>query len=41
MPVVDLKRCEGQGDCVRVCPEDVFRVRRIDHADYEPFELTT
>jgi len=34
MPVVDLKRCEGKGDCVRVCPEDVFRVRRIDEADY-------
>lgn len=33
-PVVDLKRCEGKGDCVRVCPEDVFEVRRIDDADY-------
>lgn len=35
MPVVDLKRCEGKGDCVRVCPEDVFQVRRIDEADYK------
>jgi 4Fe-4S ferredoxin len=35
MPVVDLKRCEGKGDCVRVCPEDVFQVRRIDEPDYE------
>jgi len=35
IPVVDLKRCEGKGDCVRVCPEDVFHVRRIDNADYE------
>ncbi len=34
MPVVDLTRCEGKGDCVRVCPEDVFRVRRIDDGDY-------
>ncbi len=34
MPVVDLKRCEGKGDCVRVCPEDVFQVGRIDDADY-------
>jgi 4Fe-4S ferredoxin len=33
-PVVDLKRCEGKGDCVRVCPEGVFQVRRIDDADY-------
>src|SRR5882757_6671668 len=35
VPVVNLKRCEGKGDCVRVCPEDVFRVRRIDEADYQ------
>jgi 4Fe-4S ferredoxin len=34
VPVVNLKRCEGKGDCVRVCPEDVFRIRRIDDADY-------
>ncbi|WP_081103832.1 4Fe-4S dicluster domain-containing protein [Burkholderia anthina] len=33
-PVVDLKRCEGKGDCVTVCPENVFEVRRIDQADY-------
>jgi 4Fe-4S ferredoxin len=34
MPVVNLARCEGKGDCVRVCPEDVFQIRRIDDADY-------
>jgi 4Fe-4S ferredoxin len=39
MPVVDLKRCEGRGDCVRVCPEVVFRVRRIDDADYARLSL--
>ncbi|MDR0242865.1 MAG: 4Fe-4S dicluster domain-containing protein [Burkholderia sp.] len=33
-PVVDLKRCEGKGDCVAVCPENVFEIRRIDQADY-------
>ncbi|HDR9588126.1 TPA: 4Fe-4S binding protein [Burkholderia stabilis] len=33
-PVVDLKRCEGKGDCVTACPENVFEVRRIDNADY-------
>ena len=33
-PVVDLKRCEGKGDCERVCPEGVFQVRRIDDEDY-------
>ena len=32
--MVDLKRCEGKGDCERVCPESVFQVRRIDEEDY-------
>ena len=36
-PVVNLKRCEGKGDCERVCPENVFEVRRIDDADYGSF----
>jgi NAD-dependent dihydropyrimidine dehydrogenase PreA subunit len=34
-PVVNLKRCEGKGDCAVVCPEQVFEVRRIDAADYQ------
>ena len=34
VPVVKLARCEGKGDCVRVCPENVFEVRRIDDADF-------
>ncbi|WP_241291006.1 4Fe-4S dicluster domain-containing protein [Burkholderia stabilis] len=38
-PVVDLKRCEGKGDCVAVCPENVFEVRRIDNADYVDLAL--
>ncbi|GAB6848331.1 4Fe-4S dicluster domain-containing protein [Paraburkholderia kururiensis] len=33
-PVVDLKRCEGKGDCVAVCPENVSEIRHIDKADY-------
>jgi 4Fe-4S ferredoxin len=33
---VNLGRCEGKSDCVRVCPENVFEVRRIDDADYQP-----
>jgi 4Fe-4S ferredoxin len=33
-PVVNLTRCEGKSDCVRVCPENVFRVERIKAADY-------
>ena len=39
MPVVNLKRCEGKGDCVQVCPENVFQVRRIDHDDYQNLNL--
>ena len=33
-PQVALGRCEGKGDCAEVCPEDVFRLQRIDDADY-------
>ena len=33
-PVVDRGKCEGKKDCVDVCPEDVFEVRRIDDADF-------
>lgn len=33
-PIVDFARCEGKGDCARVCPEQVFELRRIDEPDY-------
>jgi NAD-dependent dihydropyrimidine dehydrogenase PreA subunit len=33
-PIVDHARCEAKRDCVVVCPNDVFEVRRIDDADY-------
>lgn len=33
-PQVDRSRCEGKQDCVRVCPKNVFEVRRIDAADF-------
>ncbi|MDB6012326.1 MAG: 4Fe-4S ferredoxin [Gammaproteobacteria bacterium] len=39
VPVVDLKRCEGKGDCVRVCPENVFEIRRIEKVDYRRLGL--
>jgi 4Fe-4S ferredoxin len=39
VPVVDLKRCEGKGDCVRVCPENVFEIRRIEEIDYRGLGL--
>jgi 4Fe-4S ferredoxin len=38
-PVVDLKRCEGKADCVRVCPENVFEIRRIAGRDYAQLNL--
>jgi len=38
-PLVELGRCEGKGDCVRVCPENVFQVRRIHEADYRTLSL--
>lgn len=25
-PVIDRNRCEGKGDCARVCPESVFTI---------------
>jgi ferredoxin len=34
VPIVSLKRCEGKGACVTVCPENVFRVQRIEQDDY-------
>ena len=34
-PVIDHARCEGKRDCIDVCPNDVFEVRRIDEADYD------
>lgn len=32
-PVIDRSRCEAKGDCVRVCPYDVFEVRRLTDAE--------
>jgi len=34
LPVVDHARCEAKGDCVVVCPHDVFEVRPIAPDDY-------
>ena len=34
LPVIDHGRCEAKRDCIRVCPVDVFDVRRIDEADF-------
>lgn len=34
VPVVDHARCEAERDCLRVCPTNVFDVRRIAPADF-------
>lgn len=35
-PVIEIDRakCEGKGDCVDVCPYNVFAVGKISDADY-------
>ena len=33
-PVVNRKRCEAKGDCVQVCPYDVFEIGPIDADEY-------
>jgi 4Fe-4S ferredoxin len=33
-PIIALTRCEGAGDCVDVCPYDVFDITRIDDQTY-------
>jgi len=33
VPVIDRNRCEGKEDCVRVCPCDVFEMRKLNSAD--------
>jgi 4Fe-4S ferredoxin len=38
-PIVEFGRCEGKGDCARVCPENVFQLRRIDEPDYRGLGL--
>lgn len=38
-PVIDHGRCEAKRDCVQVCPNDVFEVRRMEVADFEALGL--
>ncbi len=38
-PVIDLVRCEGKADCLRVCPYDVFEVRVATSAERRPLDL--
>ena len=38
-PAIDRNRCEGKEDCVRVCPYDVFAVRRIADDDFAQLSI--
>lgn len=38
-PVVDRNRCEAKGDCVRVCPYDVFEIGPLSPADRSGLSL--
>ncbi|MGC1548414.1 MAG: ferredoxin family protein [Rhodanobacter sp.] len=38
-PRVDLTKCEGKADCVAVCPQNVFEIRRVEKKDYEELGL--
>lgn len=40
-PVVDASRCEGKEDCVRVCPYDVFEVRKLSSVESRTLPLLT
>jgi 4Fe-4S ferredoxin len=32
LPVIDRNRCEAKGDCVRVCPYNVFELASLSEA---------
>jgi 4Fe-4S ferredoxin len=34
VPIVNAHRCEGKGDCVEVCPYDVFEVGPLEEHVY-------
>ncbi|SNT27548.1 4Fe-4S dicluster domain-containing protein [Sphingopyxis indica] len=34
VPIVNRGKCEAKGDCIEVCPYDVFEVGPIDEKDY-------
>jgi 4Fe-4S ferredoxin len=38
-PVINRDRCEGKEDCVRVCPYDVFEVRKLGDDDRKSLRM--
>lgn len=41
VPVIDPSRCEGKEDCVRVCPYQVFTVRKLTDQERAGLGLLT
>ena len=41
VPVIDTGRCEGKEDCVRVCPYNVFEVRKLTDPERSALGLLT
>ena len=33
VPVIDSSRCEGKADCVKVCPHNVFTLRKLTDSE--------
>jgi len=40
-PRIDRSRCEAKSDCVRVCPYNVFEVRRLLPEERQPLSLVS
>lgn len=41
VPVIDSSRCEAKEDCVRVCPYNVFSIRKLTDAERASLGLLT
>ena len=41
VPVIDQNRCEAKEDCVRVCPHDVFSVRKLTDPERSALGILT
>ena len=39
MPHIDRNRCEGKGDCIAVCPFNVFSVGKLASAERQGLSL--
>lgn len=38
-PRIDRERCEGKGDCLRVCPSDVFELAVLTREEWSALSL--